>query len=199
MTILAPHPPARPLVEEPEPYSKEEFAILAQTYPDLRMELTQAGEIVIMPPVKSRTGRRNADLTADLVIWNRVTKKGIVFDSSAGFTLQNGAERSPDASWVEASRWEALSEEQKDDFAPLCPDFVIELRSKTDRLSKLREKMQEYAASGARLGWLIDPQSRRVEVYRPGQDVQALDAPDTVSGDPELPGFVLDLGPVWAG
>jgi Uma2 family endonuclease len=196
MTTIAARPVA-PVVEEPEPYTHEEFKELTQDYPDLRMELTKEGEVVITPPVKTLTGRRNADLTADLVIWNRIMRKGYVFDSSAAFILPSGAERSPDVSWVEASRWDALTDEQQEDFAPLCPDFVIELRSKSDRLSKLQEKMREYRDDGARLGWLIDPPSRRVEVYRPGREVEVLNDPASMSGDPELPGFTLDLTPIW--
>jgi Uma2 family endonuclease len=180
-------------VEEPEPHSQEEFVALAAAYPDLRLEMTKEGEFRIMAPAGGETGNWNANLTADLVLWNRLAKSGKVFDSSTGFILPNGAKRSPDASWVELSRWEALPLADRKKFLPLCPDFLIELRSDTDRLSELQAKMREYRENGARLGWLIDPKSSRVEIYRPGQEVEILDAPASISGDPVLPGFTLDL------
>ena len=180
-------------IEEPKPYTAEEFTRLAAQYPDLRIELTKEGEVTIMPPAGGETGNRNADLTSDLVIWNRAGKTGKVFDSSTGFVLPNGAERSPDASWVELSRWEALSPEQRKKFVPLCPEFVMELRSSSDRLSTVQKKTREYIENGAKLGWLIDSISRRVEVYRPGQEVEILNAPASLSGENVLPGFTLDL------
>jgi len=180
-------------IEEPKPYSSAEFARLAAQYPELRMERTREGEIIIMPPAGSESGGRNADLTADVVIWNRKTKLGKVFDSSSGFTLPSGAERSPDTGWIEISRWEALTPEKRKGFAHICPDFVVELRSDTDRLSAVQKKMHEYRENGARLGWLIDPISRRVEIYRSGQEVEILDNPASLSGEDVLPGFVLDL------
>lgn len=180
-------------VEESEPYTSEEFAAFAANYPDLRMELTREGELIIMPPAGGETGSKNADLTADLVIWNRAEKTGKVFDSSTGFVLPNGAKRSPDASWISIAGWEALSTEERQQFLPLCPIFVIELRSRTDRLSTVQEKMREYRDNGARLGWLIDPRSQRVEIYRPSQEVEVLNNPTSLSGGDVLPGFVLDL------
>ena len=180
-------------VEEPEPYTPEDFAQFAANYPDLRMELTKDGEIIIMPPAGSESGGRNADVTADIVIWNRQAKLGKVFDSSSGFTLPNGARRSPDTSWIKTSRWEALSQEQRKEFAPICPDFVLELRSKTDRLSAVQKKMREYMENGARLGWLLDPKSKRVEIYRPGREAEILDNPALLSGEDVLLGFTLDL------
>lgn len=180
-------------VEEPEPYTSEEFAGLAANYPDLRMELTREGVIIIMPPAGGETGGKNANLTADLVIWNRQGKTGKVFDSSTAFMLPSGAKRSPDASWIPAADWEALSLEERQQFLPLCPDFVIELRSRTDRLSTVQEKMREYLDNGAKLGWLIDPKSKRVEIYRLGQEIEIVDNPISLSGEDVLPGFVLDL------
>ena len=174
----------------------EQFFELCQNNRDYQFERTASGELIIMAPTGSETSIRNADLTSQLRVWNRETKLGVVFDSSGGFTLPNGADRSPDASWVKKERWDALTPEQKDSFAPLCPDFVVELRSKTDSLKKLQEKMQEYIDNGARLGWLIDRQNRRVEIYRPGQDVEILQNPATVSGEDVLPGFVLDLAEI---
>lgn len=179
--------------DAPEPYTQEDFEVLAASYPELRMELTQEGKLIIMPPAGGESGRRNADLTADLVIWNRGTQAGVVFDSSTGFILPNGADRSPDAAWVERSRWETLSQQQREKYLPLCPDFVIELLSRTDSLMETQEKMREYLDNGARLGWLINPRRSQVEVYRPGQEVEILDNPTSVSGEPILPGFTLDL------
>lgn len=180
-------------IEEPEPHTHKEFEALAASYPDLRIEMTKEGEFIIMAPAGGESGNWNANLTADLVIWNRNTKTGKVFDSSTGYILPNGAERSPDASWVELSRWEKISPAERKKFLPFCPDFVIELRSATDRLSAVQQKMREFIDNGTKLGWLIDPQSRRVEVYRPGQEVDILDNPASISGDPLLPGFTLDL------
>jgi Uma2 family endonuclease len=175
------------------PVSDEELWRFCRANPDLRVERTADGEIIIMPPIGSETGRRNFNLTTRLGVWAERDGTGIGFDSSAGFVLPNGAERSPDASWVRRERWEALSAEQQERFAPLCPDFVVELRSPSDRLAELVEKLEEYIDNGARLGWLIDPIDRRVHVFRPGRGVEMLDDPRSLSADPELPGFVLEL------
>jgi len=177
--------------------TKKQFARLCQENRDLRFELTAQQELVIMPPAGSETGWRNGILTSYLVTWARSDRTGLAFDSSAGFTLPNGAIRSPDAAWVRRERWTALSQDQRKEFAPLCPDFVVELRSPTDRLSDLQYKMQEYSDNGARLGWLIDPIDKRVYVYRPGQPVELLDNPATLSGDPALLGFVLSVHDLW--
>ena len=181
------------LADVPEPYTQQEFEALAASYPELRMELTREGRLLIMPPAGGESGGWNADLTADLVYWNRQSLTGKVFDSSTGFVLPNGADRSPDASWVERSRWESLSAEQREKYVPLCPDFVVELLSRTDSLAETREKMGEYLENGVRLGWLINPRRKQVEIYRPGQEVEMLDNPASVSGEPILPGFTLDL------
>lgn len=180
-------------VEEPEPYTSEEFTALAASYPDLRMELTQEGELVLMPPTFTETGNKNFKLTARFGIWSESNNLGNGYDSSTVFTLPSGAKRSPDLSWIEASRWNALTKDQQKEFSQICPDFVVELRSKTDRLSKVQEKMREYLDNGAKLGWLLDPKSRRVEIYRPGQEVEIVDSPASVSGEEVLPGFVLNL------
>jgi Uma2 family endonuclease len=177
--------------------TKKQFARLCQENRDLRFELTAQQELVIMPPAGSETGWRNGILTSYLVTWARSDRTGLAFDSSAGFTLPNSAIRSPDAAWVRGERWTALSQDQRKEFAPLCPDFVVELRSPTDRLSDLQYKMQEYSDNGARLGWLIDPIDKRVYVYRPGQPVELLDNPATLSGDPVLLGFVLSVHDLW--
>lgn len=171
----------------------EEFFELATANRDLRIERTASGDLVIMPPTGGETGKHNANLTTELVIWNRQTGLGVVFDSSTEFHLPQGGDRSPDVSWVRRERWEALSDTQRKRFPPICPDFVIELRSETDRLKELQEKMQEYVNNGIRLGWLIDPKTKTVEIYRQGQSVEILESPATLSGEDVLPGFVLDL------
>ncbi|MEH2415160.1 Uma2 family endonuclease [Nostoc sp.] len=171
----------------------EQFFQMCQKNRDYRFERTGSGELLIMPPTGSDTGRRNVKITTQLDIWNSESNLGEVFDSSSGFTLPNGAERSPDASWVKIERWNALTPEQQEKFAPICPDFVVELRSRTDSLKELQDKMQEYIENGAQLGWLIDRKNKRVEIYRPGKDVEILDNPASLSGENILPGFVLDL------
>lgn len=175
----------------------EEFFKLAIAHQDLQMERTPTGEIVIMQPTGGNTGKRNANLTIDLGLWNRQTKLGVVFDSSTEFNLPNGGNRSPDAAWIQLERWNALSEEERETFPPICPDFVIELRSASDSFKKLQEKMQEYLTSGIRLGWLIDPKNRRVEIYRQGKEVEVLDSPTSITGEDVMPGFVLELETVW--
>jgi Uma2 family endonuclease len=171
----------------------EQFFQMCQKNRDYRFERTALGELLIMPPTGSDTGRRNVKITTQLDIWNSESNLGEVFDSSTGFTLPNGAERSLDASWVKIERWNALTPEQQQKFAPICPDFVIELRSRTDSLKDLQEKMQEYIENGAQLGWLIDRKNKRVEIYRPGKAVEILDNPASLSGENVLPGFVLNL------
>ncbi|MEH2274314.1 MAG: Uma2 family endonuclease [Nostoc sp.] len=171
----------------------EQFFQMCQKNRDYRFERTASGELLIMPPTGSDTGNRNFDLVVELGIWNKQTKLGKGFDSSTGFTLPNGAERSPDVSWVKIERWNALTPEQQEKFAPICPDFVVELRSRTDSLKELQDKMQEYIENGAQLGWLIDRKNKRVEIYRPGKDVEILDNPASLSGENVLPGFVLHL------
>lgn len=180
-----------------DPVSREEFRDVVAANPDLRIERTAEGELIIMAPAHSETGDQNAELTMQLRQWAKKNGQGKAYDSSAGFDLPNGANRSPDASWILKSRLKALSKEERKDFFPICPDFVVELRSKTDRLSALQDKMREYLDNGARLGWLIDPVRRRVYVYRRDQSVECLEEPGVVSGDPELPGFTLDLDPIW--
>ncbi|GAB4188214.1 MAG: Uma2 family endonuclease [Coleofasciculaceae cyanobacterium] len=191
MTTLALN--LRPILE----LTDEQFYQLCQANRDLRLERTAKGELIIMPPTGSETGGRNASLTAQIWLWNQQTRLGKSFDSSTGFKLPNGANRSPDAAWVRRERWDALTPEQKRGFAPLCPDFVVELCSPSDDLEDVQQKMQEYLANGIRLGWLIDPKTRRVEIYRPDGEVEILDNPATLSGETVLPGFVLDLQPVF--
>jgi Uma2 family endonuclease len=175
----------------------EQFFELCQINPDLRFERTAHGNLVIMPPTTSDTGNYNFDLNGQLWVWVKQDGTGKGFDSSTVFTLPNGAVRSPDAAWIPTSRWEAIPVERREKFAPICPNFVIELRSKTDSLKALQDKMQEYIDNGTLLGWLIDRQQQIVYVYRPSQAVEILNQPTTVSGDPVLPGFVLELGSLW--
>ena len=166
----------------------------------LRLEKNAKGELEILPPANITTGNQNSNLTADLTIWTRGDGRGVAFDSNAGFTLPNGAVRSPDASWVLKSRLAELTdEEKKRGFAHISPDFVIELRSSSDTLAGIQRKMAEYMENGVRLGWLIDPLDplHRVYVYRPDKSVEILEGPESLSGEPELPGFTLNLQTVW--
>jgi Uma2 family endonuclease len=171
----------------------EQFYQLCRQNPDLKFERSAVGELIIMPPTGGESGRKGSDISTDLSIWNRQTKLGVTFDSSTGFKLPNGAARSPDASWITLNRWQALTLEQREEFPPIAPDFVIELRSRTDSLALLQEKMREYVANGVRLGLLINPQDRQVAIYRPEQTVEILASPTQVDCSPELPGFVLGL------
>ena len=188
-----------PTVTIPQAFkvTHEQFKKLASANRDLRLERTEEGELIIKPLFGGEAGAKNANITAQLWIWNRQTKLGIAFNSSTGFNLPNGANRSPDASWVKLERWEALTEEEKKGFAPICPDFVVELRSASDNMKPLREKMQEYIENAAKLGWLIDRKNRKVEIYRQGFDVEILDNPASLSGEDILPGFILDMAEVW--
>jgi len=175
----------------------EQFFEFCQINRDLRIERTATGELLIMPPTGSDTGNRNAKLNQQLANWTDADGTGIEFDSSSGFTLPNGAKVSPDAAWVKLERWNALTPEQQKTFAPICPDFVVELRSASDNLTPLKTKMQEYIDNGALLGWLIDRKKRQVYIYRPGVTVECLDNPATISGESVLPGFMLDLSKIW--
>ena len=175
----------------------EQFYQLCQANETLRFERTARGDLVIMPPTGGETSNRNASLTGQLWLWNDRHQLGQVFDSSGGFKLLNGANRSPDAAWIRQERWDELEPAQKVRFVPLCPDFAIELLSPSDSLAALRAKMAEYLTNGIQLGWLINRQARQVEIYRPDRPVEILDAPASVSGDPLLPGFVLKLRSIW--
>jgi Uma2 family endonuclease len=175
----------------------EQFYEICQNNRDLKFERNANGELIIMAPIGGESGRHEADLITDLNIWNRQTNLGVVLSSSTGFKLPNGADRSPDAAWVQLERWESLTPEQRRKYPPLCPDFVIELRSETDSLSVLQKKMQEYISNGTRLGWLIDPRNRRVEIYRPHRAVEILESPTSLSGEDVLPGFILQLARIF--
>lgn len=174
-------------------FSDEQFYQLCQVNRDLKLERTVQGELVIMPPVGGLSGNREADFISLLWLWNRQTKLGKVFSSSTIFRLPNGGDRSPDAAWVKNDRWEALTAEEREKFPPICPDFVLELRSRTDSLASLQAKMREYLESGLRLGWLINPQDQQVEIYRPDRTVEIIQLPTTLSGEDVLPEFVLEL------
>ncbi|MBD2210354.1 Uma2 family endonuclease [Nostoc linckia FACHB-104] len=176
----------------------EQFFEFCQVNRDLRIERNNLGEISIMPPTGSESGNRNFNIAGQLYVWSEQDGTGICFDSSTGFKLSTGADRSPDASWMKLERWNSLSPTQQEKFAPICPDFVIELRSPSDNLQPLKDKMEEYMREpGVQLGWLIDRKHRQVYIYRPGNPAECLDNPNTISGDPVLPGFVLNMSKVW--
>ncbi len=176
----------------------EQFFEFCQFNRDLRIERNQLGEISIMSPTGSETGNREVNISGQLWLWSEQDGTGISFSSSTGFKLSTGAERSPDASWMKLDRWNSLTPLQQQRFAPICPDFVIELRSPSDGLTKLKDKMAEYIQEpGIQLGWLIDRQNRQVYIYRPGQPEQCLDKPSTVSAEPVLSGFNLNMSKIW--
>ncbi|WP_017651878.1 Uma2 family endonuclease [Fortiea contorta] len=175
----------------------DQFFEFCQLNRDFRIERSTYGELVVMSPTGSETDERNFNVTGQLWVWTKQDGTGVGFGSSGGFTLPNGAVRSPDAAWIKRSRWEAISPELRKKFAPICPDFVIELRSETDNLRILQDKMQEYIDNGSQLGWLLDRKQRRVFIYRPDVAVEVLDNPQTLSGEPLLPRFILDLSQIW--
>ena len=176
----------------------EQFEELCRKYRKLRLELTSTGELIAMPPTGSETGRSNAHLTYQLLAWTEKDMTGVCFGNTAGFILPNGAIRSPDASWIKREKWDGLTAHQRKRFAPFCPDFAVELRSPSDTFTEVNLKMLEYLENGMSLGWLIDPFKRKVYVYEPNQEVVILDNPETVSADPLLPGFTLNLTELWS-
>jgi Uma2 family endonuclease len=177
--------------------TQEQFAALAASNRELQLERTAQGELIVNPPTGWETGKRNRSIIGQLDRWYENHQQGEAFDCSTGFILPNGANRSPDACWISQERWDALTDAQKGTFANICPDFVVELRSGSDALKPLQEKMQEYMENGAKLGWLIDPQNKIVEVYRVGLEVEILSNPTELSGEEVLPGFVLNMRRVW--
>ena len=200
MATLTTQPSTIPLrleLEEIAGFDDDRFFDLCQKNRELRLERTAEGEILIMSPAGGRTSNRNSQIIRQLAEWCERDGSGEVFDSSGGFKLPNGAVRSPDAAWVELDRLRTLAEEDPERFLPLCPTFVVELRSPSDSLPAIEAKMVEYLENGSRLGWLIDPTAQRVHVYRSGVDIEILDQPRTLSGAPELPGLVLDLSRIW--
>lgn len=171
----------------------EQFFALCQLNRDVQIERNVTGELIFMSPTGSQGDRRNFEIIVQLGIWTKQNATGVGFGSSGGFTLPNGAVRSPDAAWILKTRWEQVDLALRKKFAPICPDFVVELRSETDSLQVLQEKMIEYSDNGASLGWLIDPQQQKVYIYRPNTDVEELEHPLSLSGEKVLPGFVLNL------
>jgi Uma2 family endonuclease len=177
--------------------TEEQFVELVKANPELRWELTAHGEVIVMPPTGSETGNYNFELSAALAAWNAQTQMGKGFDSSAGFRLPNGAIRSPDVAWIAQERWAQLSLEQRRTFAPICPDFVVELVSPTDDVNALEAKMQEYIENGCRLGWLVNPQKRQVTVYRPQMAPEIISFDVPLTGEDVLPGFTIDLRQIF--
>ncbi len=187
-------------VFDPRPFvelTDDEFFEFCQRTHDVRIERNAEGEILIMPPTGGATGNRNAGITAQLYLWAKRDGTGIAFDSSTGFRLPNKAVRSPDGAWVLRWRYDQLTNREKERFLPLCPDFAIELKSPSDRLSVVKQKMEEYIDNGMQLGWLIEPKARTVSIYRPHLPVEVRENPNALSADPTLPGFVLDLTEIW--
>jgi Uma2 family endonuclease len=175
----------------------EQFFKLCVSNRDYRFERNSQGDIVIMPPTGGETGNKNAGITAQLWVWNNQKKLGKVFDSSTGFRLPLGGVRSPDASWIPQEKWDSLTSKEKQKFLPLCPDFVIELLSPTDKLIETQNKMREYLENGTKLGWLINRETKQVEVYRINKKVEILDNPSNVSGENILEEFVLEMELIW--
>jgi Uma2 family endonuclease len=179
------------------PMSDHQFEQLCAQNQETKFELTSQGELIVMSPTGSESGRQNGDLLGQIWYWNRQTKLGVVFDSSTGFTLPNNAKRSPDVSWIEISRWQELTSKQRRGFAPIAPDFVLELLSPNDRLQDAQQKMTEYLVCGVKLGWLIYPDEQRVEIYRWGKDAEVLLDAQSLSGEDLLPGLIVELGEVF--
>ncbi len=180
-------------------FDDEKFENLVQVNRETKFELTATGELLVMSPTGGETGNRNFELNGQFWLWNRQKGFGKAFDSSTGFQLPNGARRSPDLSWIPLETWQTLTPSQRRKFLPLCPDFVVELVSDSDDLKDVQSKMQEYLENGLRLGWLITPQTRQVEIYRPQQAVERLSSPQSLAGESVLVDFVLDLTPIWQG
>ena len=175
----------------------EQFEQICRDNRELRIELTSKGDLIIMPPSGSRTGLRNSKINQRLANWAELDGTGVTFDSSTGFTLPDGSKRSPDASWIRREKWEGLTSKEQRGFTPIVPDFVIELWSPSDSWRLLEEKMRDYIRNGVRLGWLIDPDNKRVFIYRMDHSVELLEDPSSLSGDPVLPGFVFSLEEIW--
>ena len=178
-------------------FTDDKFVEIVAANKDLRLELSSQGELSIMSPTGGETGDRNLELGGQVWFWNRQNGLGKAFDSSTGFKLPNGATRSPDVSWIKIETWNTLAPEQRKRFLPLCPDFLIELVSESDDLADTQAKMREYIANGLRLGWLINPKNKQIEIYRPNQEIEVLQSPTSLSGEDVLPGFILDLQPIF--
>ena len=180
-----------------EKLTEKQFEALCQNNPDLKFEMSAAGELIIVPPTSPESGWRNSELTTDFTIWSRKDKTGIAFDSSTMFTLPNSAKRSPDVSWMTKEKWNTLSLSERRRFSRVVPDFVIELLSPSDNLADTQIKMEEYIENGVRLGWLIDPSEQKVHIYRANGETEILDNPEKVSGEDILEGFELNVREIW--
>ena len=178
--------------------SRSQFRQIANDNPDMKLERNKQGNLIVMAPTGGETGNFNADLNGQLYVWNRTSQSGKIFDSSTGFELPEGGDRSPDVAWITLDKWEALTPEQRRGFLPLCPDFAVELMSRSDSWIQTQAKMVEYMESGCRLAWLLDPKGKRAAIYRIGKPPELLTAPDSLSGEDVLPGFVLDTGFLWS-
>jgi Uma2 family endonuclease len=187
--------PARIRLERP--MTDEELMRFCAANEMVRVERDANGELIVMSPSGSGTGQKNSELNFQLAAWARETNSGVTFDSNAGFTLPDGSMRSPDAAWIAWARWNALTKDEQERFAPICPEFVIELRSPSDSLPELQDKMRMWVANGAEVAWLIDPSRKTVEVYRPGREAEVVEGGSAVDGDGPVAGFVLELGRVW--
>lgn len=195
--VIEPPPPTTLRLLPAVPMTQEQFFDFCQQNPDKKFERTADGELIIMAPSGGDAGFQDAEVCTQLNVWSKAIGHGKVTGTSGGFILPSGANRAADAAWITPEQMATLTAEQRKKFLPLCPFFVIEVRSPSDTLKKQQDKLEEWIANGCKLGWLIDPESMQVHVYRPGQPVQVLDSPQSISGEPELPGFVLDLEPVW--
>jgi Uma2 family endonuclease len=178
--------------------SRSQFRQIASDNPDMKLERNKAGNLIIMAPTGGETGSFNSDLNGQLYVWNRANQAGKLFDSSTGFELPDGGDRSPDVAWITLDKWDALTPEERRGFLPLCPDFAIELMSRSDSWIQTQAKMVEYMESGCRLGWLLDPKGKRAAIYRMGKPPELLTAPESLSGEDVLPGFVLDARFLWS-
>jgi Uma2 family endonuclease len=178
--------------------NRVEFQKLCAANPDMKLERSTQGKLIVMSPTGGETGNWNSQINGELYLWNRQTKAGKCFDSSTGFSLPNGGDRSPDAAWIPLYRWEALTPTQKQGFLPLCPDFIIELLSPSDSWQQGQQKMDEYISNGCRLGWLIQPKNKRVAIYRQGKEVEILELPTFLSGEDVLPDFMLNIEAIWS-
>jgi Uma2 family endonuclease len=186
-----------PAILTAQPMTDEEFAAFCAEHPDLNFEMTADGDLIVMPPTYSDTGAGSLDVGSQLSSWSRKDRRGVGCDSSTGFVLPNGARRSPEASWTLKSRIEQLGAKKRKAFWHLCPDFVIEIKSDSDRLKTLQKKMLEYVEQGAQLGWLINPENKTVEIYRLAGEVEKRANLDEIGGEGPVAGFVLDLTYVW--
>ncbi len=186
-------------IETERPVSDDEFWEFCAANPDSHVEREPNGDIVIMPPAGGETGHRNMEISYQLTRWSHTDGRGAAFDSSTNFILPNGAARSPDAAWIMRNRLARLTKQQKQRFLPLCPDFIVELRSPSDRLPRLKAKMEEWIENGAQLGWLIDADHRTIHVYRPGASPEELVNVDSIAGEGPVAGFVLELVKIWEG